>query len=152
MTAALVAVVGAIVLGIFGMHGFTQHGPMPGHGNHQAVAATPTSDASAGHAAMELGVPGVTAMADGNLDSAPTTDGAAVAAGESGGTIGDMAMLCAAIVLAAAAGVLLALRLRRLAHGTVLGLKSRVLTFRGLVSERLDTGPPAVWEFSVVRC
>ena len=42
MTAALVAVVGGSVLGIMGMHGFTQHGPRPGHGNHQTVPATRT--------------------------------------------------------------------------------------------------------------
>ena len=68
------------------------------------------------------------------------------------GSAGDMMMLCAAMLLAAAAGVLLAVRLVRIAHGVPLGLRPlfRVPTLPA--TARAGTGPPAVWEFSVVRC
>lgn len=141
-TAGLVAVVGAIVLGILGMHGLSQHGAMPSHADHQLVAAATQTSAHGGHATHT----GHAAVA-GDPTGAMT-----VAAGDAGGSVGHIAMLCAAMLLSAATGVLLVLRLRRLAPATVLGLKARVQTVRTFASDRLATGPPAVWEFSVVRC
>ena len=143
-TAGLVAVVGAIVLGILGMHGLSQHGAMPSHADHQLVAAAHGTSAHTEHVAMNHR--GHAAVA-GDPTGATT-----VAVGNEGGSVGHMAMLCAAMVLAAAAGVLLVLRLRRLARATVLRLEARVQTVRTFASDRLATGPPAVWEFSVVRC
>ncbi len=65
---------------------------------------------------------------------------------------GDMVMLCVAMLFAAAAVVLLTLRLVRFAHRAPLSLRPlfRVPTFPA--NARVGTGPPAVWEFSVVRC
>ena len=143
-TAGLVGVVGAIVLGILGMHGLSQHGAMPSHADRQLVTVAPGTSAHTEHVAMNHS--GHAAVAGGQ------TGATAVAAGDEGGSVVHMAMLCAAMVLAAAAGVLLVLRLWRLAHATVLGLKARVQAVRTFASDRLATGPPAVWEFSVVRC
>ena len=144
-TAGLVAVIGAIVLGILGMHGLSQHASMPGRSNLQPIAATGVSDAHAAHASMSHAATAMPATATGD-------SGAKGTAGDQGGSVGDKAMLCAAMLLAAAAGVLLVLRLRRLSRGTLLAITQLPRAVTALVSSRLGTGPPAVWEFSVIRC
>lgn len=141
-TAPIAAVVGAVVLGILGMHGLSQHGAMPSHVDGQTVAATTSTDSHAGHAASNAAA----TVTINQIEIMTTTTGNA------GGSAGHVAVLCAAMVLAAAAGVLLVLRLRRPAPSTALRVKSDIHAVRHLVSNYMDTGPPAVWEFSVVRC
>lgn len=142
-TAGLVAVVAALVLGILGMHGLGQHGAT-GHGSQLAAAAS--ADPHASHPAPD----------DGPLatDAASTAarGPAAGAMSDGHGSGADMAMLCVAMLLTAAVGVLLALRLMRLVRRAPPALlpATHVLTLPA--TARAGTGPPAVWEFSVVRC
>jgi hypothetical protein len=145
--AALVALVGAVALGMLGMHGLSRHGELPA-GDDRHPFASMTADAAthaahAGHVADHIGPAAV--MDD---RTAATTMGA----DDAGGSVGHMAMLCAAMLLAAPAGLLLALRLRRLARGLVLTVESWARTAGAQLPARSDSGPPAVWEFSVVRC
>jgi hypothetical protein len=139
----LPACLAAIVLGILGMHGLSRHGAMPSHADPRPVAAVTAETGTHG---------GQAAMNDAATVTSNQIGTVTLAAGDTGGSAGHIAVLCAAMVLAAAAGVLLVLRLRRLAHGTVRNLRARLLAVRTFVVHRLDNGPPAVWEFSVVRC
>jgi hypothetical protein len=124
--AGLAAVVAALVLGILGMHALSQHGAAA-HGTQPV--ATAVADYHASH---------------------PAPDHTPVATDQGSGP--DMAMLCVAMLLTAAVGVLLALHLMRVVHRAPLSLLPavRVATFRA--TARGGTGPPAVSEFSVVRC
>jgi hypothetical protein len=63
-----------------------------------------------------------------------------------------MVMLCAAMLLAAAAGLLLVRRLVRVASRPPASLRPAVRVPSLVATARAWTGPPAVWEFSVVRC
>src|ERR687897_13466 len=141
-TAGLGAVVGALVLGILGMHSLGQHSPTT-HDTHRVVASA-TVDPHASHpdhAPVTVGAARTT-VGDGGLG--PSSDDHEPAV--------DMVMFCAAMLLAAAAGVLLTLRLVRPGHRAPLSLR---LLFRALAiaaTARAGTGPPAVWGFSVVRC
>jgi hypothetical protein len=144
--AGLVVVVGALVLGILGMHGLGGHGAAT-HGNLPPVAAV-TVDPHAGHAAPDrstvtTGTIGTPLLpADGGLSSSPDDHGSSR----------DVVMLCAAMVLAGAVGVLLALRLQPFGRLAPLHLRAPVRGSTLPATARQGTGPPAVWEFSVVRC
>ena len=140
--AGLVAVVGALVLGILGMHGLHQHGATtPGS---QPVASV-SADPHAHHPAPDH-TPIATDTA--GISSAPVVGSLS----DDRESAGDMVMLCVAMLLAAAVGVLLGLRLRLIAHRAPLSLMPvvRVPTFPA--TARAGTGPPAAWKFSVVRC
>jgi hypothetical protein len=137
----LAALVAALVLGILGMHAL-------GAGAH---AATP--DAS--------GLTGLTGMSamdvmTGMADPVATTDqdhGPPHASGHAPlPHHGGMVMLCA-LMLAGAAVWLLLLLVRRRVRGPLLppALQPAPALLRAARWAR-DTGPPAVWEFSVVRC
>jgi hypothetical protein len=144
-TAGLVAVVAALVLGILGMHGLGQHGPMSHR--DQPVTAVVSVDPHAAHPA-----PDHTPVAiDTSRTHATSTSGFGTSPDDHG-SVGDMVMLCVAMLLAAVAGVLLTLRIVRFAHHAPLSLRPlfRVPTFPA--TARAGTGPPAVWEFCVVRC
>ena len=137
----LAAVVVSIVLGILGMHALSTHGVM--------------SDMD--HAAMSGDTGGATSEpADGapagrNLTA--VTDPAAAGSGEDGGhDMGGMVMLCAAMLAATAAALLLlTLGTRRTPRFWALLPTATTSTTRWVTS-RLGTGPPPVWEFSVIRC
>ena len=137
----LAALVAALVLGILGMHAL-------GAGAH---AATP--DAS--------GLTGLTGMSamdvmTGMADPVATTDqdhGPLHASGHAPlPHHGGMVMLCALMLAGAAVWLLLLLVQRRL-RGPLLppALQPAPALLRAGRWVR-DTGPPAVWEFSVVRC
>ncbi|VXB27338.1 DUF6153 family protein [Nocardioides sp. AX2bis] len=143
----LVAVVVSIVLGILGMHALSTHGVM-GEADH------------GGHATMDGGatsadMPGAATIIDPGADpvlepAAGVSDGS----GEGGGhDMGGMVMLCAAMLAATAAALLLlaALGTRRTPRFWALLPTAATSTTRWVTS-RLGTGPPPVWEFSVVRC
>lgn len=130
----LAALVAALVLGILGMHAL-------GAGVH-AQAATP-------------GVSGMSGMSG-------TSDPVLVTGGDHGSLHGSehgpvphhggMLMLCA-LMLAGAAAALLVLLVGRRVRGRLLpaALQPWPDPVR-LVRWVRDTGPPPVWEFSVVRC
>ena len=140
--AGLVAVVAALVLGILGMHGLSQHGATAHAGPQVAAVA---ADPHASHPA-----PDHTPIAAGAAsDSRAPTLGASPSDHGSGA---DMVMLCAAMLLAAAIGVLIVLRLLRVVHRAPLSLVPAVRVPTFSATARAGTGPPAVWEFSVVRC
>ena len=147
-TGGLVAVIAVLVLGIFGTHGLTPHGSVPGHGSHQPVLTT--TDELTGPSALHQAA-GHLAVAVASVAVAVAGD--QVAPGVQDGSLAHMAMLCAAMLLAAAVSALLALRLRRLAQATLTHLNplAHVLTTT-LRTGRVGTGPPPVLEFSVIRC
>ncbi len=69
-----------------------------------------------------------------------------------GPSAGEMLMLCAALLLVAAASALLALRLRRLASAGGFSVDRLLPGAARQLPARVGTGPRYVWEFSVVRC
>jgi hypothetical protein len=135
----MLSLLAGIVLGILGMHAFVQCGAMPMHGTDARPATvTANADMAMEHTAAApkpspLGTPKANVQ-------------------HPGSPMGDMVMLCGAMLLVAASGVLLALRLRRLAwsRGISVGRLRPVIANR--LAARVEIGPPYVWEFSVVRC
>jgi hypothetical protein len=141
MTAGLSAVVAAIVLGILGMHGLA-HDPMSMSGaSHSAAVATVVD--STGHDMTTTVIDPV---------SASTPGGTVAEVPAPAHSMGDMVMLCAAMLLAVAVGILLALRLRQRAPSVPISLRPRPPNHAFPVTARIGIGPPAVWRFSVVRC
>ncbi|PKH37867.1 hypothetical protein CXG46_20995 [Nocardioides alpinus] len=149
MPALLAAVVVSVVLGIIGMHALSTHGVM-GTTDHSAMTSPVTSRASS-----------PTAGAHGDMSGDPLTSAAAGAhAGMSsmapqeghGHSLGSMVMLCFAM-LAATAGALLLLLLGLRRQPRVWAHRPAVpTTVTQWVTARLGTGPPYVWQFSVIRC
>ncbi|WP_248581094.1 hypothetical protein [Nocardioides sp. InS609-2] len=139
LPALLGAVVVSIVLGIVGMHALNTHGVMS-----NADHAVMTGEASE-HVAGQMAV---------TDEAATSVPGAAAAtpAGGAGHGLGDMVMLCVAM-LAAAAGILLLLLagLRRIPR-TWAHLPAAPTTVPQWFVARLGAGPPPEWEFSVTRC
>jgi len=141
MTAGLVAGVGAIILGIFGMHAFA-HDPMQMTGaSHSAAVATSVEATSHDMATMVL-----------DPVSASSPGGTVAEVPAPAHSMGDMVMLCAAMLLAVAAGILLALRLRQHTPSTPISLRPRPGNHTFPVTARAGIGPPVEWKFSVVRC
>ena len=132
----LLVAVAALVLGILGMHALGLHGvshgaPAPG------VSVAPPAGATG--TAVEHGAHHGTEAAADERHGLP--HGAA-----------EMVVLCAAM-LAAAAGMLLALAGLRHRAPPVWAELRAALALRVTSRDRPGgTGPPAVWEFSVVRC
>lgn len=127
------AAVVAIVLGIIGMHALNTHGV--------------TSDTD--HAAMSM-----TAEAHADMPAHAVSDPTAAEAGAAdrgdGHDMGNMVMLCAAM-LAAGALILLTVGLRRTSQAwTHLPAAPGAIT--RWAAARMATGPPPAWEFSVIRC
>jgi hypothetical protein len=146
--AVLGAFVASIVLGIIGMHALSTHGVM-GTTDHSTMTSPVAAPVAAAHGDMS-GASNASltkAVHAGVSSTAPTKKG-------DGHNLGSMVMLCFAM-LAATAGALLLLLL-------LLGLQRapRVWAHRPTapttvtkwVTARLGTGPPYVWQFSVIRC
>jgi hypothetical protein len=143
----LPACLAAIILGILGMQTCTHHEPLPtkGAGQH-AQTATPVADGSAGlmtHA---------TAATTGYPAAGGIVSGIQITIQDRAHTVWDMVMLCAAMLVGVAASALLTLRLRRSAETALRGLRRLHHIVQALVPAPVGTGPPNVWEFSVVRC
>lgn len=144
--AALAAIIVALVVGILGMHALTSHGTTvapgaatgttaPGHASE--MMARTSHDAHAHAAEHATGTTAVPTGAD--RGSGPGHD------------MADMAMLCAVMLAGAALTllVLLAVGVRRPllpASFAPAAVRARVLTWV------CGTGPPPVWQFSVIRC
>ena len=147
------ALLAAVILGILGMHALARHDAMPPGG---------TVDRPSAGAAVTLMPMGHAHRAGGTVasDDAPVagTRPTSAAVGTSvravdppGSPMSTMIMLCAAMLLTAG-GALLVLRLRRLVGtgGLPPAPPRRPLVTR--LAARVGTGPPYVWEYSVVRC
>lgn len=144
LPALLAAVVVSLVLGIVGMHALNTHGLMGGAGH----AAMDIPSATTAHLSESHEPPADVDHAAGAASATPRV----VAGGDTGHGLGHMMTLCVAMIALGAGTLLLALlALRRLprrwAH---LPTTPTALVKRFPV--RLATGPPPVWEFSVIRC
>jgi hypothetical protein len=159
----MVAAVVAVALGILAMHAISLHGVC-----HQPTLAGVTSAmtpemghpaldgpgfAASHHHAAASGhdEPSVSAIGDDTRAGvAPPSGAAARTAGDRG--LGHMVLLCVAM-LAAAAGTLLALRslVRRAPRVWAVLRSAPVHRITGWLTPT-GTGPPPVWEFSVIRC
>jgi hypothetical protein len=152
----LVAAVVAIALGILAMHAIALRGIC-----HQPTlgAATSTMTPGMGHPALDG--PGFAASShheppvhatggDTHAGAAAPSGAAAPTAGDRG--MGHMVLLCVAM-LAAAAGTLLALRalIRRAPRVWAVLRRAPSRRITGWLPST-GTGPPPVWEFSVIRC
>ena len=149
MPALLAAAVVSIVLGIVGMHALSTHGVV-GATDHSTMTSPATGPMTGSDADMfgDVSTGTVTATAGAH---------AAMPAGPDSGdghSPGSMVMLCFAM-LAATAGALLLLflglrrRPRIWAHRPTAPATVTATTW---VTARLGTGPPYVWQFSVIRC
>lgn len=148
LPALLTAAVAAIVLGIIGMHALSNHGVM-GTTDHSTMTSPVTSLLDGAHGDTH----GSTAT--GPVTSPTTGAHAGMPAGPDGGdghNLGSMVMLCFAM-LAAAAGALLLLFLGLRRKPRIRAHRPGALTtVTKWVTARLGTGPPYVWNFSVIRC
>lgn len=141
----LAAVVASIVLGIIGMHALSTHGVIAST-DHSTMTSPATSPMAAAHGDMSAGAitsPSSEALA-GIASTAPDSG--------DGHHMGTMVMLCLAMLAATAAALLLLLvGLRR--RPRVWALRPAVpITVTKWVTARLGTGPPYVWQFSIIRC
>lgn len=159
----------AIVLGIFGMHALSHHSAS----HEPAPVAVPSAtyevsytDPTSAPSGADMGpvtrahvqhqtssVDQAAHMQSGPSTHAPGGHGPGTGdSGEPGHSVGDMVMLCVAMLVAAAASLL-----------TILGLLRRVprvwaVLFPAIITRVTrqiaprGTGPPAVWQFSVIRC
>lgn len=144
----LVVAVAAIVLGILGMHALTTHGTShhPGMSGMTAMPELPgTAPMNSTESMSVTGHQHATAPY-----TAALTPATAATGDSHGGQTGSMIMLCAVMLAAAAsAALLLALRHTTTTWRTIPPYVRAVLT---RTTARRATGPPPVWEFSVIRC
>lgn len=135
--ARLAVVVLALLLGLIGMHALSLHGANTGS------TASPAADYGT-HTASH-----VSPDVDHGIDHATSDDGVGDHGGHSGHGSGAMLMICLA-VLAATLSLLWPALARGVGHIQFLRLTpTRIAPLRSL---RLGTGPPPVWQFSVIRC
>lgn len=133
MRRAVPALLSALILGILGMHVLGQHCASTAATEHGTHAAPSDHAGHAGHAAE------------------PVAAVAAVATGDGGGTAHLGMLLCAFVVLASAIALLLmTLRGHTLLPSYDVG-RARSLVPR-LRASPAGTGPPPVWQYSVIRC
>lgn len=149
MPALLTAAVVSIILGIIGMHALSTHG----------VTGIGTTDHSTMTSAASPMV-GPHGDTHGGMSADPAGHAAEVRAGMSstgpvggdGHGLGSMVMLCFAMLAATAGALLLVLLgLRRKPRVWAYRLAAPTTVTRW-VTARLGTGPPSVWNFSVIRC
>ena len=139
MRRAVPALLSALILGILGMHVLGQHCASTAATEHGTHAAPSDHAGHAGHAAEPVAaVASVAAVV-------------AVATGDGGGAAHLGMLLCAFVVLASAIALLL-MTLR----GHTLLPSYDVRRARSLVPRLRaspdGTGPPPVWQYSVIRC
>ena len=143
---ALLGLVAALVAGILGMHA------LAGHGTPAAASAVVT--APDGHAAQEGAFAAGASHADhehGAASAHPISSSSHGDADGSGHGLGGVVVLCAAMLAAAALG-LLALLVVRLVRRVRLLRLARLAARIQPVRWARGTGPPPVWQFSVIRC
>ncbi|GAB3988987.1 DUF6153 family protein [Nocardioides marmoraquaticus] len=146
--ARLAVVVLGLLLGLLGMHALSMHG----------ANAAPDANQAADHGTHTAShAPDTAALADASAEAADKAPRAATAggghdggmSGHGGHNSGAMLMICLA-VLAVALSLLWPALARGLGYVTLPRLTlTRIAPIRSL---RLGTGPPSVWQFSVIRC
>lgn len=140
---ALVLLVGALVVGILGMHALATHGTPAASATTAVVASShATAGETAGHR-MTMGDHHLSAQA---AHPAASADGAG-----SGHDMGSMVMLCV-VMLAAAALTLLALLAVRPVGPLLPAALQPAAAYAVARRWVRGTGPPYVWAFSVIRC
>ncbi|KRE94327.1 hypothetical protein ASG76_13205 [Nocardioides sp. Soil774] len=136
--ALLSSVVASIVLGIIGMHALSTHGVM-GSTDHSAM----TSPMTGAHDEMSGLLTSPASEANAGIVSIAPDSG-------DGHDMGTMVMLCLAMLAAAAALLLVLVGLRR--RPRVWAHRHAITTTVTRWATRHGTGPPYVWNFSVIRC
>ncbi|MFC7358793.1 hypothetical protein [Nocardioides astragali] len=130
----------AIVIGLFGMHVLSHHG-MPHEQTTAAPISTSAAHADGGHSTTRAEDPARTAPVHGAGD-----------AGATGHSLGDLLMLCVAM-LAAVSTLLGLYALGGRTHRPWAILRPAATHVRpALRLAPTGTGPPPVWQFSVIRC
>lgn len=140
---AVAALVAALVVGILGMHALASHG----------TAAAPTASSSmtgmssAHEAALASGD-----SHDGHADAQPSMAASGTGAESgSGHDMANMVMLCVVMLAAAALTLLVLLAVRFVRTVLPAGFQPAAVRAHALQWVR-GTGPPYVWQFSVIRC
>lgn len=133
----LPAYLAAVIFGILGMHALMQHCPAPSH----AMAATSATTHTVAHHADDL-LSAVATPLDPVIGTLQRIE-------HPGGALGDMMMLCAAMLLGA--GALLSLRLRRRLSRPFALPRLRLNIWRPPLVVAA-TGPPPTLAFAVIRC
>lgn len=145
MPALLAAVVASVVLGIIGMHALSTHGVI-GSTDHSTMTSPLSGPTTGVHGDVSAD-----ALASPASDAGAGIAGTAPGGGD-GHHMGTMVMLCFAM-LAATAGALLLLLLGLHRRPRVWAHRPAVpTTVTQWVTARHATGPPYVWQFSVIRC
>lgn len=141
---ALGALVVALVVGILGMHALASHGTpavsasMTGMSSaHETAMAS--GDSNDGHAAAHAQPPMAAAVT--SADSGPG----------SGHDMANMVMLCVVMLAAAALTLLALLAVGVLRRVLPAAFQPAAMRAHALAWVR-GTGPPYVWQFSVIRC
>lgn len=143
--ALLAAVVVSIVLGIIGMHALSTHGVI-GSTDHSAMTSPPTSSMTGSHGDMPA-FSQTSAVPEAHTGIAsPAPDRG------DGHHMGKMVMLCLAMLAATAAALLLLLVALRLRPRVWAHRPATPTTITTWFTARHGTGPPYVWQFSVIRC
>jgi hypothetical protein len=148
---ALAALVGLLVVGILGMHALATHGT-PATPAGAATMAMPT--ATSGHQGAMTSDDSLHAHehpADTTTAPAGSPGGSPGAVPGSGHDLGDMVMLCVAMLAAAAVTLLLLLAVRIIGALLPAAFQPAAARVRARQWVR-GTGPPHVWAFSVIRC
>lgn len=151
----------SIILGILGMHAFAHQEPLPLSGaSHHGVISSLDEGGVTDY--RDMSVMSVAATVTPALEAIELLGSrAATATGVAGSpaagqmpahSTGDIVMLCAVMLLAAAASALLALRLQRVAHAILARFKPLPPVLVIIPAGRAGTGPPPLLQFSVIRC
>nr|WP_300046451.1 DUF6153 family protein [uncultured Nocardioides sp.] len=147
----MAALVGALVVGILGMHALATHGTTPA----PAVTAASSMEMTGGMPAHETTSSGDSLQGH----TPPVTSGASTSGGDdeadtrsgSGHGIGTMTMLCV-VMLAAAAMTLLVLLAVRIVRPLLPAAFHPAVVLPRAAQWVRGTGPPHEWELSVIKC
>ena len=149
---ALAAFVGALVVGILGMHALATHGTTPTPAVAAASSMALTGTTHARDATMNAGGPSAghdhSTASDAGSD---VLNSAAHTGTGSGHDMRTMVMLCV-VMLAAAALTLLVLLAVRIVRPLLPAAFHPAVALPRAAEWVRGTGPPHVWAFSVIRC
>lgn len=152
--ARLALVVIALLFGLLGMHALSVgHSMIPGHADRMSAAQMSTAHmgAQTSGSGDHLKATVVSATAGDAAHAAYASEGGGNGSGMGDHAMGGMLMLCLAVLGAAATLLLSRVFTRRLSwwRPTV---EAATATLVAATTRVRSTGPPPVWEFSVIRC
>lgn len=144
----LLLLIGALTTGIFGMHGLVGTAGSSGIPRHSSMAAgmDPSVPMPGRHGMVESKTTGAAASSPMIAQTAGKP-----AASPAGADMGDMLMLCLAILTVAAGALMALLALRQLGRRIGPHMAPCAFALRP-VPAHLRSGPPPAWRFSVIRC